>query len=400
MKNIQTFFAYHPDDTEEIRSEKFTIFLVAGACTFFGLVWAAMYYVIFGWTFTTFLPLLFTFIVGPALIISHRTKNHHYAVYAQIICIMYIGAGIQWSIGGIFDSGLVLLWAFIGPIVALMFFPIRKSLVWLTLYLINIFITVFNDPYFAANRLEVTDGVKSFFFLMNLGIASIVVFVFASYFVNSALTERARANRLLLNILPKEIAALLKTKSATIADPIDSASVLFADIVGFTPFFAQLDPEEAVAWLNDVFSILDDLADKYNLEKIKTIGDNYMVASGIPTPNPDHAKNIAKFALEMNQKLEDIPTKKDHPIQFRVGIHSGPFVAGVIGKSKFQYDIWGDTVNTASRMESHSEAGKIQITKATYDLIKDEFDCQSRGKIIIKGKGEMETWFLLSKKGN
>lgn len=289
-------------------------------------------------------------------------------------------------------------WAFLGPICALIFFPVQKSIPWLLLYLVNLGITIFFDDFFSSRGLGVTEDVRLFFVAMNLSISSIVVFVFAGYFVSAALSEREKANRLLLNVLPKEIAPILKAGDQTIADYYDSASVLFADIVGSTPLFADLEPAEAVDWLNEIFSMFDELVDKYGLEKIRTIGDNYMVAAGVPVPRPDHAQAIAMLALDMIQGLQELPARNGKRINFRLGINSGPLVAGVIGKTKFHYDLWGDTVNTASRMESHGEAGKVHISAATHDMLQEHFACAPRGMISVKGKGSMETWFLIGPK--
>lgn len=396
--NIITFFAFDPDDTEAIRLEKAAAFLIAGSCCVAGSVWAAMYYAIFGLSLTALLPAIFVVVVGSALVISHLSKNHKYAIYAQIICIMYITAFIQWSIGDIFDSGFVMVWALIGPICALMFFSIRQSVVWLLLYLVNLAITIIFDDYFAAHGQVVTDTTRNLFFAMNLSICSVVVFVFASYFVAEAISEREKANRLLLNVLPKQIAAILKDNDQTIADHFDAASVLFADIAGSTPLFAGLEPTEVVDWLNEIFQMFDNLVEKYGLEKIRTNGDNYMVASGVPTPRPDHAQAMTLLALDMVKGLEHIPARNGKRIAFRVGINSGPLVAGIIGKAKFHYDIWGDTVNVASRMESHGEVSRVHVSATTYDLIKNDFECVSRGTISIKGKGDMQTWFVVGRK--
>lgn len=395
---IQTVFAYDPADSDEIRVEKFAIFLVAGACCLAGVVWMAMYYIVFGPSFITLLPALFVIIVGSALLVAHVSRKHRIAVYAQIICIMYITALIQWSIGGAFASGLVLVWAFLGPIIALMFFSVRQSVLWLLLYLLNVTITVVFNDYFASQGHGVSAEISTFFFWMNLAIASVVVFMFAGYFVTSAVSEREKANRLLLNVLPKEIAPILKRGQNSIAEHFDSASVLFADIVGSTPLFSELDPDEAVAWLNEVFTLFDDLVDRYGLEKIRTVGDSYMVAAGVPVASPDHAQAIAHFALDMIERLKGVPARHGRQLQFRVGINSGPVVAGVIGQTKFHYDLWGDTVNTASRMESHGEAGRVQVTEATYRLLKDDFELESRGRIWVKGKDEMDTWFLVGRR--
>ncbi|MGQ0848115.1 MAG: adenylate/guanylate cyclase domain-containing protein [Actinomycetota bacterium] len=200
--------------------------------------------------------------------------------------------------------------------------------------------------------------------------------------------ERSRAESLFLNVFPAEVAGEFKRRGETTARRFESISVLFADIVGFTPLAAEMDPEKMVAQLNEVFTSFDQLADRYGCEKIRTIGDNYMVASGVPTPREDHAEALAGMALEMIRYAEGSPWS------FRIGINSGPAVAGVIGTKKFQYDVWGDTVNTASRMESHGEPGRIQIGEATNSLIKDHYATTPRGPIEVKGKGTLNTWWL------
>ena len=180
----------------------------------------------------------------------------------------------------------------------------------------------------------------------------------------------------------------MKQRGETTARRFEGISVLFADAAGFTPISAEMDPTEVVGMLNEVFSHFDSLAERYGCEKIRTIGDAYMVASGVPVPRPDHATALASMALDM------LEYGKQGPLRFRIGINSGPAVAGVIGLKKFQYDVWGDTVNTASRMESQGEPGKIQISEATYHLLKDDFVCTPRGPLQVKGKGILNTWYL------
>jgi signal transduction histidine kinase len=216
MKNFKTFYAFDAKDTEEIRLEKFTAFLVAFSCSMAGIVWTATYYYVFGWGITTALPASFVIIVGTALLISHLSKNLHYAIYAQIICIIYIPTFIQWTTGGVFDSGFVMFWAFIGPMCALMFFSIKQSMIWLGLYLINLLITIIFNNYFASNSLVVTENIKLIFFLMNLSAASIVVFIFSSYYVKSAIKEKGKANKLLEANLQQEITLRQSEKLATL----------------------------------------------------------------------------------------------------------------------------------------------------------------------------------------
>ncbi|WP_315861543.1 adenylate/guanylate cyclase domain-containing protein [[Leptolyngbya] sp. PCC 7376] len=210
------------------------------------------------------------------------------------------------------------------------------------------------------------------------------------------LVEQEKSDNLLLNILPPQIATQLKNGSEPVADGFGDVTILFADIVGFTKMSESYPPHELVALLNEIFSAFDTLCEGLRLEKIKTIGDAYMVASGLPERRPDHAVAIAEMALMMQQELQRINAEKNINIRLRIGINSGPVVAGVIGKKKFIYDLWGDAVNTASRMESHSLPGKIQVTASTYELLKNRFEFQARGEIEIKGKGKMKTYFLES----
>jgi adenylate cyclase len=206
--------------------------------------------------------------------------------------------------------------------------------------------------------------------------------------------EQAKSEKLLLNILPSPIADRLKLKSEAIADSFSEATVLFADIVGFTELSSRLTPQELVQCLNRIFSCFDNLAEKYGLEKIKTIGDAYMVVGGLPNPRSDHATAICQMAIEMQRELQEINRSMGEKFDIRIGINSGPVVAGVIGIKKFIYDLWGDTVNIASRMESHGESGAIHISEATYRLIEGQFNCELRGAIAVKGKGQMTTYWL------
>ena len=205
--------------------------------------------------------------------------------------------------------------------------------------------------------------------------------------------EKARSERLLLNILPKSIAERLKEGETTIADSFNDVTVLFADLSGFTRLSTQVSPDEIVAILNRIFTAFDDLADKYGLEKIKTIGDCYMAAAGLPVPREDHAPATANLALDML----DIITHSSYgnlPLNLRIGINSGPVVAGIIGNKKFIYDLWGDSVNTANRMETYGMANQIQVSETTYDLLKERFLFEPRGEIEVSGKGLMKTYWL------
>jgi class 3 adenylate cyclase len=210
--------------------------------------------------------------------------------------------------------------------------------------------------------------------------------------------ERANSDRLLLNVLPKAIADRLKQGERTIVDSFREATVVFADIVGFTSFSAKMAPSRTVQLLNDLFSGFDKLAETYQLEKIKTIGDSYMVVGGVPTPVPEHAERCALMALDMIEVLKQFNRRHSINLDIRIGLNSGPVVAGIIGTKKFSYDLWGDTVNVASRMESHSLPGMIQVSASTYELLADQFVFEDRGTIDVKNRGLMATYRLIKHK--
>ena len=209
--------------------------------------------------------------------------------------------------------------------------------------------------------------------------------------------EQERSERLLLNVLPAPIAARLKQREDVIADGFPDVTVLFADLVDFTRHSQRIAPERVVAILNDLFTAFDQLAERQGLEKIKTVGDAYMVAGGLPDPRPDHARAVAEMALAIRDEVARHTGPNGQPLQVRVGIDTGPVVAGVIGRHKFIYDLWGDTVNTASRMESHGVPDCIQVTARTHQRLEDGYRFERRGPIQVKGKGEMVTWFLLGR---
>jgi len=303
------------------------------------------------------------------------------------------------ALGGIANSTGVI---FFLPIAAFAMItqPTRQFLSWLGATLGVVILLIALQPWLRTGN-NVPFGVSTFFWGINFFNFFFILYSTLKAFFNQRDTalqllqvEQRKSEGLLLNILPAEIARVLKNENRLIADHIDQASVLFADVVNFTPMSAGMSPVELVSLLNEVFSQFDALVEKHNLEKIKTIGDCYMVAAGVPTSRPDHAQALASLALDM----QDYVSKNEilgRQLQFRIGINSGPVVAGVIGRRKFSYDLWGDAVNTASRMESHGAGGAIQITRSTYELIQHEFVCEPRGHIHIKGKGEMDVWHVI-----
>ena len=203
---------------------------------------------------------------------------------------------------------------------------------------------------------------------------------------------------LLLNILPEEVADELKAKGSADAQMIDEVTVLFTDFKGFTQLSEKLSPKALVAEINECFSAFDHIMTKYGIEKIKTIGDAYMAAGGLPIPNATHANDVVNAALEIQAFMQDHKKTRAAAgelfFEIRIGVHTGPVVAGIVGVKKFQYDIWGDTVNTASRMESSGEAGKINISETTFEIVRENFDCKYRGKIEAKNKGLIDMYFV------
>ena len=209
--------------------------------------------------------------------------------------------------------------------------------------------------------------------------------------------EQDRSERLLLNVLPAPIAARLKQGEAVIADRFPEVSVRFVELVDFTRSSDRSTPERVVQVLDDLFTAFDRLAERHGLEKIKTIGDAYMAVGGLPEPRPDHAQAVAEMALALREETARHRDPSGQPLALRIGIDTGPVVAGVIGTTKFSYDLWGDTVNTASRMESHGVVGCIQVTERTYRRLRDGYRFERRGPIQVKGKGELVTWFLVGR---
>jgi adenylate cyclase len=234
---------------------------------------------------------------------------------------------------------------------------------------------------------------------ITIGLIGALIFLLVVYRQRNKISiEKARSEELLLNILPHEVAEELKDKGSAAAKNFEQVTVLFTDFKGFTQLSEKLSPAELVAEINHCFSAFDYIMQKHNIEKIKTIGDAYMAAGGLPKANDTHATDVVSAALEIQQYMKEHKQSKESKgelfFEIRIGVHTGPVVAGIVGVKKFAYDIWGDTVNTASRMESSGEVGKVNISGATYDLVKDQFHCKHRGKILAKNKGEIDMYFV------
>jgi guanylate cyclase len=302
--------------------------------------------------------------------------------------------------GGFLPSGVVGLWGILAPLGALVFLDVPLAVRWFVAYLAVFLATGIAGELFFPDA-DLPGWFSSAMLALNVCFGGAVVFTLLAFFAHQrreALRdlqlERDKTESLLLNVLPSSVADRLRARAGTIADSFDSATILFADVADFTPLAGRLRPTELVELLDRLFSRFDALVENHGLEKIKTIGDCYMVAAGVPDPRPDHARAAALLALDLRDAMRSPQWLGRDGLQLRIGIGSGAVVAGVIGRKRFLYDLWGDAVNTASRMESHGTPGEIQITRETYELLKDDFICRPRGMVAIKGKGEMPTWYL------
>lgn len=381
-----------PDDSEETRLNKA---LITGAAILFipaGLVWSGGYALLNLWL-AAFVPLAASIFLLLGLIYYLTTKRYDAFRTFALTQTLLMPAALTILLGGFVNSGLVILWSALAPFAAMILENQRRALRWFVAFLIILLASGTVQSWFPLQK-PLPDFFIRVSFVMNLGSAFIITFITAYYFVMQKEKYKARSEALLLNILPKAIAEKLKAKPRQIAEFHPQASVLFADIVGFTPLSASMQAGDVVDMLNEVFVAFDEILRKYGLEKIKTIGDCYMAAAGVPSPRDDHALALIRAAQEM-LAYSRAHTFHGHRLQFRIGMDSGAVVAGVIGRDKFIYDLWGDTVNLASRMESHGLANQIQITRAVYEQIKAEVVCEPRGEIEIKGRGLVET-FLVS----
>ena len=295
--------------------------------------------------------------------------------------------------GGLAPSGMVILYGILAVLGALIVLSVRKALWSFLAFVFTVVLAVVLPNWIEPLTLNDAGDVG---IAINTIVATSFGFAGMAYFVRQRDRFQQESDDLLHSILPEEIATRLKSNSTIIADNYESASVLFADMVGFTPMSAAMTPPQLIELLNDVFATFDRFVLELGLEKIRTVGDEYMVAAGLPQARSDHAHAIAELAIRIRDHTE-ANQFDGHHIRMRIGINSGPLVAGVVGTHKFSYDLWGDVVNTASRMESEGIPGSIQVTEATYELIRDRIVCEPSGLVSVKGKGEMHTYILLSR---
>jgi adenylate cyclase len=390
-----------PTDDDERRFRKGLLVVIAVLILPIALVWGTLYLALGAQA--GLIAYLYFAASLVAILVFSRTRDAETFLRAELIAILFAPTVSMAFVGGFVASGGVGLWGIMAPLGALVFGGWRSGIRWFVLFLAVFLLSGLAGELSGGANLP--GWFQSTMIALNVSVGGAVVFTLLALFAKqreealiALRSEQAKAENLLLNILPRSIAEKLKDNTQTIADQFTSASILFADVVDFTPWSQRRAPAEVVGMLDHLFSHFDVLAERYDLEKIKTIGDCYMVAAGVPTPRADHARAMVLMALDMIDAMRSSDEVGHLGLELRIGINSGPVVAGVIGRKRFLYDLWGDAVNTASRMESQGTPGRIQITRATYELIADEFECEPRGTITVKGKGEMEVWYVLRRR--
>ncbi len=376
------------------------LILASVAIAILAIGWVATY-AAFGLWLAAAIPAAWIVITIIDLAILARTRRYRPFQRIQLGAMLVLPLLLQWVLGGFVASSAVGIWAYVAALGAIFF--VERSIAgrWFVAFVAGIAISVVLEGLIARAATPLPDDVRTLFFGLNVIGVGGVAWAVTGYFVREreraieALDrEHARSEALLLNVLPGPIAERLKAGAGVIADAHPEVTVLFADLVDFSPIASRTPPAELVSLLDRVFSAFDDLADRHGLEKIKTIGDAYMVVGGAPEPRPDHAEAVAAMALEM---LDAVEAMGDDRVRLRIGIDSGPVVAGVIGRRKFAYDLWGDVVNLASRMESQGIPDRIQVTPAVEARLRDRFRFESRGPIEVKGKGRISPFFLMAR---
>jgi adenylate cyclase len=384
-----------PRDTADERFRKRLLVGVALLILPVAFAWGCLYWA-FGEHEVALTP--WAYVAGSviSLAVFARTRSFAFLRTAQFLLILVAPALGTILVGGIDESSSVLMWSLLAPLGAVAFDRPGRAWPWFGGFVAAILLSVALSEVVRPNGADLPNGFVRTFDVLNIVLVSFVAMLLLVTFARGRDVAQARVEALLLNVLPADVAQRLQADPNSIADHFDEASILFADVVDFTPLSSRLDAREVVGLLDRLFTSFDELVDRYGVEKIKTIGDCYMAAAGVPRQRPDHAHALAGLALEMRECAKRcLPDRDGHGLRLRIGISSGPVVAGVIGRRRFLYDLWGDTVNTASRMESHGTPDEIQITRSTWELLRDDFVTEPIGLVDVKGKGEIETWRLV-----
>ncbi|MFZ5557695.1 MAG: adenylate/guanylate cyclase domain-containing protein [Pseudomonadota bacterium] len=376
------------------------------------VVWLGIYWLM-GLQFSTDVALVYQFISVGSLIYYLVTGNFAVFRFVQLTLYLFFPFWMQWSIGNFVDSSGVMLWALLAPIGAAVFHGWRESVPWFVAFLVLTFASGFFDYFLLHGKFSgIPLETIAVFFALNFAAISAVVYLLLRYFIaeNARIKarldvehrlleeEQEKSEKLLLNVLPAPIADRLKSNEITIADGHADVTVMFADIVDFTRLTQEMAPEVMVQLLNKIFSNFDFLVEKYGVDKIKTVGDAYMSAGGLAADSPDYTRAMADMSLEMLELVAEHPALKPYRLGIHVGMATGPVVAGVIGTKRFIYDLWGDTVNTASRLTSEAFPGRVQVDRNTYVRLRDDFTFEEPTEIMVKGKGAMTVYRLIGRK--
>lgn len=406
-----------PQDSEELRLNKSLLMLATGLISVAIMVWVAIYSVL-GPQFSTTVPFAFQLLLAGNMLLYIRTGNFDFFRVSQLGLFLFLPFLAQWIGGTIISTSGVLLWALLAPVGAILCIGPQQSIGWFIAWATLTALSGAMDVYLAdfslvAQKDNVPTRTTLVFFTLNFIAVSTIIYMLLRYSIaekrkmqrslemahRQIQIEQERSEKLLLNILPGPIADRLKTSDKTIADGFADVTVMFADIVNFTQVAANMSPSQVFAMLNRIFSAFDELAEQFGLEKIKTIGDAYMVAGGLNEDLSDYSAAIADMAVAMRDLLRrDFAINASH-LEVRIGIGTGPIVAGVLGKKKFIYDLWGDTVNIASRITSEGVPGMIQCDTMTYHRLSASFDFHEPQTIYLKGKGNMTVYRLIGRKG-
>ncbi len=388
-----------PADAPEVALQKRALVLASVGEAALATIWVASYWAM-DLPVSAVIPFFYQLVTVANLVGFARTRRYRTFRNCEYTLSLLLPFALQLSLGGFLPSSGVILWSFTSPVASLVVSGRKVAVRWFIAFLAVIVVAGALDPYLEKKTDHIPTWVNITFFCLNIASVTGTCYLLMQYFVHqrqlasdALARERERSEALLRNVLPVSIAESLKAGDTVIADRTADAGVLFADLVGFTPISAGMDPNELVELLDGVFSEFDVLAERHGLEKIKTIGDAYMVASGLLDHEASHAERLAGMALDMREVVRARP-----PLALRIGIDIGPVVAGVIGRRKFIYDLWGDTVNTASRMESHGVTDSIQVTERAYLRLREHYTFEDRGMMDIKGKGPMRAYLLIGRK--
>lgn len=384
-----------PEDPEALRVQKATLTLATLTITILSVIWVATYLAL-GLPRSAAIPFSYQVVSVITLVIFARTKRVGFFRDSQLFLMLALPFLLQWSLGGYIASSAVSLWALVAPFGALFILGPQRAIPWFLGFVVLTAISGLIDPWLSRDPAQIPTSIVTTFFVLNVTGVALTAYLLLQYAVRARDRALASAELLLLNVLPASIADRLRRVPGVIADRHDDVTVLFADVVDFTAFSDRTTPERVVAVLDEVFSAFDDLAARFGLEKIKTIGDAYMAVAGVPAPRPDHVEAAADMAIAMQSTLRGVCSTLGLDMHLRIGLNTGPVVAGVIGRHRFIYDLWGDTVNLASRMESTSLPDRIQVTEAVFDRLRGMFEFEPRGEVDVKGKGRVRSYFLLN----